>query len=216
MLAMKFRKIIFVIALLFVHFAQAQDKRLSYFAVQAFPLSFHGSGDLGGVHIGVQHGSPIHKRWDVQTMLTTTIHNGILEGESRIFGTTYDASLREVTAGIQFGQSMAYRLLGRSDNHSLELSAGYLLRYQSQTVSQSVSRSTSMLGTDTYTQFSFRHDGPFPQLNVGYQVQIAYNYTTTNGWMMGTVIHFQNDTWGDVITGIGLRAGRAWEKKKKK
>lgn len=215
MLAMKFTKIIFVIALLLVHFAHAQNKKLSYVAVQAFPISFHGSGDLGGIQIGVQHGSPIHKRWDLQTLLSTTIHNGILEGQTRIFNTTYDASLREVTAGIQVGQSMAYRLLGRSDNHSLEVSAGYLLRYQVQTVSQSVSRSISMLGTDINTQFSFRHDGPFPQLNLGYQVQIAYNYTTTKGWMMGTVIHFQNDTWGDVITGIGLRVGRAWEKKKK-
>jgi hypothetical protein len=215
MLAMKSTKIIFVIALLLVQFAHAQNKKLSYVAVQAFPISFHGSGDLGGIQIGVQHGSPIHKRWDLQTMLTTSMHHGKFEAEDRIFGFNFDASLREVTAGIQVGQSMAYRLLGRSDNHSLELSAGYLLRYQLQTVSQSVSRSTSMVGTDTYTQFSFRHDGPFPQFNLGYQVQIAYNYTTTQGWMMGTVIHFQNDTWGDVITGIGLRVGRAWEKKRK-
>jgi hypothetical protein len=186
------------------------------FSISASPISYHGSGDLGGTVFGLAYAKFLKPRFEVMAEIGTSMHYG----EMAYYTTSLpnrlvDASFRYNTTGIQLSNLFGYTPL-RTKMHEFKFAAGYLVRYQvsSYPNGYSVRFINPVVGVPE-PLFSFNHTEPARTISLGYQAQISYSLTIPSNYFAGAGIGFQNDTRGDAITQIFLKIGKRFNGFKK-
>jgi hypothetical protein len=164
-------------------------------------LSFHGTGDLSGTNLEFGIERKWGKRYGFYNNLGITIHSGQEAG----FGpsqyplqlnSTYK-SLQTVTAGIQTMPTF-YRYSKRGD---LKIGAGLVARYQMTSSGMYAARGMGP-GTNQYSYNIYEVDPN--TFSLGYRISADLLLYETKKNKLGFQIFFQNDTRGDVITGLGF------------
>lgn len=163
-------------------------------------LSFHGTGDLSGTNLEFGIERKWGKRYGFYNNLGITIHSGQEAG----FGTQYPLqlnstykSLQTVTAGIQTMPTF-YRYSKRGD---LKIGAGLVARYQMTSSSMYGARGMGP-GTNQYSYSIYEVDPN--TFSLGYRISADLLLYETKKNKLGFQLYFQNDTRGDVLTGMGL------------
>jgi hypothetical protein len=172
--------------------------------------SFHGTGDLEGMQLEWGFSRPINRHFSFYNNFGVSLHGGsvvqplnlnILVGPSAT-QPVGQGSIYEITSAIQ----TAPTLLGSVPGTPLRIGVGGLLRYQfySGGSGYGVQRNQNM---QTFTL----SDGNFNGVSVGYRVLVGLELLNTKRNKLQFQAGFQNDTRGDVITGLGL----SWQHLKK-
>ena len=164
-------------------------------------LAFHGTGDLSGTNLEFGVERRWGKRYGFYNNLGVTIHSG-QEASTSInayplnVNSTYN-SLQTLTVGLQTIPTL-YRYSKRGD---LKIGAGLVGRYQ---ISSSSNYGASLLGNGT-NQYTYTINETEPSsFSIGYRISADLLLYETKKNKLGFQIFFQNDTRGDVITGLGL------------
>jgi hypothetical protein len=172
--------------------------------------SFHGTGDLEGMQLEWGLSKPINRYFSFYNNIGVSLHGGsvvqplnlnILVAPSAALPIG-QGSVYEITSAIQ----TAPTLLGAVPFTPLRIGVGGLLRYQfySGGSGYGVQRNQNM---QTFTL----RDGNFNGLSLGYRVIVGLELLNTKRNKLQFQAGFQNDTRGDVITGLGL----SWQHLKK-
>ena len=164
-------------------------------------LSFHGTGDLSGTNLEFGIERKWGKRYGFYNNLGITIHSGQEAGLGpRLYplqlNSTYK-SLQTVTAGIQTMPTF-YRYSKRGD---LKIGAGLVARYQMTSSSMYGARGMGP-GTNQYSYNIYEVDPN--TFSLGYRISADLLLFETKKNKLGFQLYFQNDTRGDVLTGMGL------------
>jgi hypothetical protein len=165
--------------------------------------SFHGTGDLEGMQLEWGFSKTINRYFAFYNNVGVSLHGGsvvqplnlnILVGPSAALPVG-QGSVYEITSAIQ----TAPMLLGSVPATPLRIGVGGLLRYQfySGGNGYSVQRNQNM---QTFTL----RDGNYNGLSLGYRVVVGLELLNTKRNKLQFQAGFQNDTRGDVITGLGL------------
>lgn len=164
-------------------------------------LAFHGSGDLSGTNLEFGAERRWGKRYGFYNNLGLTIHAG---QENGMFANNYPLTvnssynaLQTLTVGIQTIPTF-YRYSKRGD---LKIGAGFVARYQMSSYGNYVASSLGQ-GISQYT-YSIYENEP-NTFSIGYRISADLLLYETRKNKLGFQIFFQNDTRGDVITGLGL------------
>lgn len=173
------------------------DRQLNFNA----HLAFHGTGDLSGTNLEFGTEKRWGKRYGFYNNLGVTIHSG--QGVSTVanayplqVNSTYNA-LQTVTFGLQTVPTI-YRYSKRGD---LKIGAGLVGRYQ---ISSSSTYGASWQGS-SINQYSYSIYETEPnRFSVGYRISADLLLIETKKNKINFQIFFQNDTRGDVITGLGF------------
>lgn len=161
--------------------------------------SFHGSGDLSGTLLEIGQERKIGKRYSFYTNLGVTIHSGQEIGSAGVsplrLNYAYNA-LQSQTIGVQ-ATPMLYRYSKRGD---IKIGVGLAARYQMG--SFNAYGASSISGSAQY-QYSIYEAQP-NSFSLGYRINVGLILLENRKNKLGLEIFFQNDTEGDVITGLGL------------
>lgn len=197
------KKILLVFSLVLASQFAFSQGRPNAFQLSGGP-SWHGTGDLGGLAFGVSYDHPFSKRTDVSTSITTTVHWGKDNGANDTgFGFTPGENLLHfTTAGIQLAV-LGYFTPVIFRNSKLKIGAGPLLRFQTTNLPDSYGfhQNTAIYPVPFYTINTTQN---YNTLAPGYNVTIAYLLQSFPRYSAGIKVSFQNDTNGDIITGISL------------
>ena len=164
-------------------------------------LAFHGTGDLSGTNLEFGTERKWGKRYGFYNNLGVTIHSGqevstVANAFPLQVNSTYNA-LQTVTFGLQTIPTI-YRYSKRGD---LKIGAGLVGRYQ---ISSSSTYGASLIGAGN-NQYSYSiYDTEPNSFSIGYRITGDLLLYETKKNKLGFQIFFQNDTRGDVITGLGL------------
>ena len=173
------------------------DRQLNFNA----HLAFHGTGDLSGTNLEFGTERKWGKRYGFYNNLGVTIHSGqevstVTNAYPLRVNSTYNA-LQSVTFGLQTVPTI-YRYSKRGD---LKIGAGLVGRYQ---ISSSSTYGASLIGAGN-NQYSYSiYDTEPNSFSIGYRITADLLLYETKKNKLGFQIFFQNDTRGDVITGLGL------------
>ena len=164
-------------------------------------LAFHGTGDLSGTNLEFGTERRWRKRYGFYNNLGVTIHSGqeastVINAYPLNVNSTYNA-LQTVTFGIQTIPTI-YRYSKRGD---LKIGAGLVARYQMSSYGNYVASSLGQ-GINQYS-YSINENDP-NTFSIGYRISADLLLYETKKNKLGFQIFFQNDTRGDVITGLGL------------
>lgn len=171
-----------------------------------FHNSFNGSGDLGGFDITVTKRKNINKSLDWYYGSSLTFHFGkdysyeILSRRLPSNTLNENDPMKFYTFGIQGESGITLKLF--ENKFPIHLSTGPIIRYQS----------TSYPTIYSYQYNPNRYPDPFytikeidpNTLSLGYKVQLGIGILKIRRSRMFFNSYFQNDTNGDVITGLGL------------
>lgn len=163
--------------------------------------SFHGSGDLSGTNLEFGTEKKWGKRYGFYNNLGFTIHTGQEVGFTTnnnplLINSTYN-SLQTVTTGIQTAPTF-YRYSKRGD---LKIGAGLVARYQ-MTSYGNYSASSVGQGINQYSYTIYENDPN--TLSIGYRISADLLLLEKKKNKLSFQLFFQNDTRGDVITGMGI------------
>ncbi len=165
--------------------------------------SFHGTGDLEGMQLEWGFSKPINRYFAFYNNVGVSLHGGsvvqplnlnILVGPSAALPVG-QGSVYEITSAIQ----TAPTLLGSIPATPLRIGVGGLLRYQF----YSGGNGYGVQRNQTMQTFTLR-DGNYNGLSLGYRVVVGLELLNTKRNKLQFQAGFQNDTRGDVITGLGL------------
>jgi hypothetical protein len=174
-------------------------------------LAFHGTGDLSGANLEFGTEKKWGKRYGLYNNLGITIHSGQEAGMAvnaypLQLNSTFNA-LQTVTFGIQTIPTI-YRYSKRGD---LKIGAGLVARYQMSSYGNYVASSLGQ-GNSQYS-YSIYENEP-NTFSIGYRISADLLLYETKKNKLGFQIFFQNDTRGDVITGLGLSFQTKYKKVK--
>ena len=164
-------------------------------------LAFHGTGDLSGTNLEFGTERRWGKRYGFYNNLGVTIHSGqeastVINAYPLNVNSTYNA-LQAVTFGLQTVPTI-YRYSKRGD---LKIGAGLVGRYQ---ISSSSTYGASLIGAGN-NQYSYSiYDTEPNSFSIGYRISADLLLYEKRKNKLGFQIFFQNDTRGDVITGLGF------------
>lgn len=183
------------------------DRQLNFNA----HLAFHGTGDLSGTNLEFGTEKKWGKRYGFYNNLGITIHSGQEVGMAvnaypLQLNSTFNA-LQTVTFGIQTIPTI-YRYSKRGD---LKIGAGLVARYQMSSYGNYVASSLGQ-GISQYS-YSLYENEP-NTFSIGYRISADLLLYETKKNKLGFQIFFQNDTRGDVITGLGLSFQTKYKKVK--
>ena len=164
-------------------------------------LAFHGTGDLRGTNLEFGTERRWGKRYGFYNNLGITIHSGeevstSVNAYPLQLNSTYN-TLQTVSFGIQTIPTI-YRYSKRGD---LKIGAGLVARYQMSSYGNYVASSLGQ-GISQYS-YSINKNDP-NTFSIGYRISADLLLYETKKNKLGFQIFFQNDTRGDVITGLGL------------
>jgi hypothetical protein len=164
-------------------------------------LAFHGTGDLRGTNLEFGTERRWGKRYGFYNNLGITIHSGeevstSVNAYPLQLNSTYN-TLQTVSFGIQTIPTI-YRYSKRGD---LKIGAGLVARYQMSSYGNYVASSLGQ-GISQYS-YSINKNDP-NSFSIGYRITGDLLLYETKKNKLGFQIFFQNDTRGDVITGLGL------------
>jgi hypothetical protein len=164
-------------------------------------LAFHGTGDLSGTNLEFGTERSWRKRYGFYNNLGVTIHSGqeastVINAYPLNVNSTYNA-LQAVTFGIQTIPTI-YRYSKRGD---LKIGAGLVARYQMSSYGNYVASSLGQ-GINQYSYNIYENDPN--TFSIGYRISADLLLYEKKRNKLGFQIFFQNDTRGDVITGLGL------------
>ncbi len=173
------------------------DRQLNFNA----HLAFHGTGDLSGTNLEFGVERRWGKRYGFYNNLGVTIHSGqevstVANAFPLQLNSTYNA-LQSLTVGLQTIPTL-YRYSKRGD---LKIGAGFVARYQMSSYGNYVASSLGQ-GINQYS-YSINENNP-NTFSIGYRISADLLLYETKKNKLGFQIFFQNDTRGDVITGLGL------------
>ena len=173
------------------------DRQLNFNA----HLAFHGTGDLSGTNLEFGTERKWGKRYGFYNNLGVTIHSGqevstVANAFPLQVNSTYNA-LQTLTVGLQTIPTL-YRYSKRGD---LKIGAGLVARYQMSSYGNYVASSLGQ-GINQYS-YSINKNDP-NTFSIGYRISADLLLYETKKNKLGFQIFFQNDTRGDVITGLGL------------
>jgi hypothetical protein len=163
--------------------------------------SFHGSGDLLGGQGGIAYEGQVKKWLSMRYQAEVTIHGGSAIGNVRNDQFYQQVPMYELTSGVQLSSMPVLHVFG-ADKPWLNIAAGPLVRYQITSSSDGYSYQNNA-GTPTPDVYAI-YDLTPRAFYVGYTVGVESQFLHTTKWAGGIRAHFQNDTNGDVITGISL------------
>jgi hypothetical protein len=168
--------------------------------------SFHGSGDLLGGQGGIGYESQVKKWLSLRYQADVTMHGGSAIGYVRNDQFYRQEPMYELTSGVQLSAMPVLHVFG-AGKPWLNIAAGPLLRYQlsSSPESYAYQNNAGTLRPDYYSIYDVTPKGFY----IGYSVAVESQFIHTKKWAGGIRAHFQNDTNGDVITGISL----VWRRK---
>jgi len=168
--------------------------------------SFHGTGDMLGGQGGIAYEAQLKDWLSIRYQADATIHGRSAMGYVRNDQIYQSEPLYWVTAGVQASAIPVIHILG-AQTSLLNLGAGPLLRYQinSRPDSFGYSNNAGTIRPDYYTVGSITPKAVY----LGYMVVLESQFIHAPQWTLGVRAHFQNDTNGDVITGISL----VWRRK---
>ena len=181
------------------------DRQLNFNA----HLAFHGTGDLSGTNMEFGMEKRWGKRYGFYNNLGVTIHSGqevstAPNAYPLLVNSSYNA-LQTVTFGIQTIPTI-YRYSKRGD---LKIGAGLVGRYQ---INSSSTYGASLIGAGN-NQYSYSIYGTEPNsFSIGYRITADLLLYETKKNKLGFQIFFQNDTRGDVITGLGFSIQTKYKK----
>ena len=173
------------------------DRQLNFNA----HLAFHGTGDLSGTNLEFGTERKWGKRYGFYNNLGVTMHSGqevstVANAFPLQVNSTYNA-LQTLTVGLQTIPTL-YRYSKRGD---LKIGAGLVARYQ---ISSSSTYGASLIGAGN-NQYSYSiYDTEPNSFSIGYRITADLLLYETKKNKLGFQIFFQNDTRGDVITGLGF------------
>ena len=172
-------------------------------------LAFHGTGDLSGTNLEFGTERKWGKRYGFYNNLGVTIHSGqevstAVNAYPLQLNSTYNA-LQTVTFGIQTIPTI-YRYSKRGD---LKIGAGLVARYQMSSYGNYGASSIGQ-GINQYSYSIYENDPN--TFSIGYRISADLLLFETKKNKLGFQIFFQNDTRGDVITGLGLSFQKKYKK----
>ncbi len=164
--------------------------------------SFHGTGDFGGVAVDAGYDHSFNRKMDLYGGITSTVHSRKITFTSL----PPDKTLNFTTAGIQLTSMIQWAVIARTD-HRFKIGAGPIFRFQSTSLPTAIGTSydPSVYPEPFYTVYE---SGSYNTFTVGYTAAIIYQPRISYRYHLGFKFHFQNDTNGDVISGIGILVGR--------
>ncbi|MEN9949279.1 MAG: hypothetical protein RLY85_31 [Bacteroidota bacterium] len=182
-----------------------QTKNLPYWNFNA-AYSFHGTGDLEGAQLEWGFEKNINRYFSLYNNIGVSLHGGSvirIQPTNTIStpGTILpvgNGSVYELSTGIQTAPTIQTKIPGTP----IHIGIGGLLRYQFSTggsgynIRRNQNTTTftiGTIGTGNYTGFS-----------LGYRVNLGLELISTRKNKIQFQAGFQNDTRGDVITGLGL------------
>lgn len=182
-----------------------QTKNLPYWNFHA-AYSFHGTGDLEGAQLEWGFEKNINRYFSLYNNIGVSLHGGSvirIQPTNTIStpGTILpggNGSVYELSTGIQTAPTIQTKIPGTP----IHIGIGGLLRYQFSTggsgynIRRNQNTTTftiGTIGTSNYSGFS-----------LGYRVNLGLELISTRKNKIQFQAGFQNDTRGDVITGLGL------------
>lgn len=166
--------------------------------------SWHGTGDLKGFSVDVLYNQHITKKVDFSAGLTSTIHYGKDGGFNSLFpGISPDERLiRFTTAGIQLSSLINYSVFYSHDNQ-LKIGVGPIVRFQSSSYPDSYGlyQNQNIFPEPFYVIYNYEKQN---LVTSGYNVALTFLTKISINSGIGVKAFFQNDTNGDVITGISF------------
>ena len=165
--------------------------------------SFHGTGDLEGAQLEWGFEKNINRYFSLYNNIGVSLHGGsvinVQPNNTSFVPTTIlpvgSGSLYEISTGIQTAPTIQTKFPGTP----IHIGIGGLLRYQFSSTSsvygirRNQNTTTFSIGPGNYTGFS-----------LGYRVNLGLELVSTRKNKIQFQAGFQNDTRGDVITGLGL------------
>lgn len=179
-----------------------QTKNLPYWNFHA-AYSFHGTGDLEGAQLEWGFEKNINRYFSLYNNIGVSLHGGSvirIQPTNTIStpGTILpvgNGSVYELSTGIQTAPTIQTKIPGTP----IHIGIGGLLRYQfyaggtGYNIRRNQNATTFIIGTGNYSGFS-----------LGYRVNLGLELISTRKNKIQFQAGFQNDTRGDVITGLGL------------
>jgi hypothetical protein len=165
--------------------------------------SFHGTGDLEGAQLEWGFEKNINRYFSLYNNIGVSLHGGsvinVQPNNTSFAPTTIlpvgSGSLYEISTGIQTAPTIQTKIPGTP----IHIGIGGLLRYQfnsggsGYSIRRNQNMTTFTIGPGNYTGFS-----------LGYRVNLGLELVSTRKNKIQFQAGFQNDTRGDVITGLGL------------
>lgn len=184
--------------------AQKQNEMLS---IAAGP-SFHGSGDMPGLHFNFEYRKYFRKKLYYAIDVAGHIHND----QYYLFYTTpdgvdHDGSVRTTVAGLQLGGGIGYNIV-RTFHHDLSIKTSAFYRYQSSPLYDVI---TVLFEPATGLPFPvviLQHKEAQKKFSPGMNIQLSYRYYVSKKYSIGIYGSFQFDTNEDNIMNAGLSIGR--------
>jgi hypothetical protein len=161
-----------------------------------FHYSLNGTGDMKGFDINVAKRKSINKTFDWYYGSSLNLH---FRGATHTISGGNPPTLKFQTFGIQAESGLTTKLFG--NNSPLKISTSPILRFQSTTYPSTYQSSYDPIFN------AWRHTiiQSIPnRLSLGYKVQLELELIKMKKSRMSFSANFQNDTRGDVITGLGI------------
>jgi hypothetical protein len=158
--------------------------------------SLNGTGDMKGFDINVAKRKNINKTFDWYYGSSLNLH---FRGATHTIIGGNPPTLKFQTFGIQAESGVTIKLFG--NNSPLKISTSPILRFQSTTYPSIYQSSYDPISN------AWRHTiiQSIPNtLSLGYKVQLELELLKMKKSRMSFSANFQNDTRGDVITGLGI------------
>jgi len=202
------KRILFILIPLLISSADSIAQKNSGNSMQLyFARSFHGTGDLSGIHFSAEYGHFFKKRLEISGNITSTIHWGSFAlFVTNQFG-TFDESFRYGIAGIQAGSKLGYTILN-FQHHSLKVQGGSFIRFQSSSLPDVYGVTFPPAINYPEPVFTFRHEEKQNIFTIGYVAELSYVFITNKNLLLGIKAGFQNDTNADVISYYGVFIGK--------
>ena len=158
--------------------------------------SLNGTGDMKGFDINVAKRKSINKKFDWYYGSSLNLH---FRGASHTISGGNPPTLKFQTFGIQAESGVTMKLFGSKS--PLKISTSPIIRFQSTTYPSTYQSSYDPISN------VWRHTiiQSIPnRLSLGYKVQLELELIKMKKSRMSFSANFQNDTRGDVITGLGI------------
>ncbi len=190
--------LLFCLFISLASFNQESPKRSLYLHAG---YSFHGSGDLFGGQGGIAFEAQAKKWLSVRYQAEVTMHGGSAIGYVRNDQYYQQVPMYETTSGVQLSAMPVLHVFG-ARKPWLNIAVGPLVRYQinSSPDGYAYQNNAGTTRPDVYAIYDLTPRAFY----VGYTVGVESQFIHTTKWAGGIRAHFQNDTNGDVITGISL------------
>jgi hypothetical protein len=166
--------------------------------------TMHGSGDFEGAVVSTGIQQAVSNLFSLHYQLQFSLHGGSAYGfvrESSTDPTLNSVPMYFVIGGVQTSVLPIFHVFGNKKQW-LNIAAGPMLRYQVNGSPDSYSYMNNV-GTNRPDYYVIKEMQP-KVLTVGYQIALESMILHRPKWSMGLKLHFQNDSNGDSIGGIGL------------